>query len=788
MGGQEQGIGIMAIIDGTPGDDTLVGTSDPDTINGYGGNDQIIGLEGDDYLYGGDGHDLLFGYEGNDFMYGESGDDFLRGYDGDDYLDGGDGFDRISYADATIGVTVDLNTQGVAQNTGWGWDTLVGIESVSGSAHDDTILGNAQVNWLWGGSDGSGTSGNDTIFGGGGNDLIEVGSGNHELDGGTGIDSLSLWGNNTDTAGAVTVDLDLQGGVQDTGQGIMALSGFENLSGSIHGDTLAGDSGDNWIGGDLGDDTVSGGAGSDMLYGDGRIAADTPTGGSGPITFYTDVSMIDPSLIGGNDVLEGGLGDDIIDGGAGNDTASYANASGAVSVALGEGALAGFSDGADGTDSLYDIENLTGSAFNDQLIGNSGANVLTGSAGDDNVRGRGGNDVLNGDDGHDFIVGGDGNDTLNGGNHDDYLRGGEGDDVIAGGAGYDRAAFTVLINNPVIGETGVQTGATVNLILQGTAQNTGHGMDTLTGIEHVSGTAYNDTLIGDGNDNWIWGEGGDDNLQGGGGNDLVETDAGNSVLNGGTGVDTAGFNGLDSFSSGVSVSLALQESAQAVAPGSNITLSNFENLTGTLHDDALTGDDNANVLAGNAGNDTLSGGKGDDTLYGDGAIRPDTHDIGGSGPITTYADLSVVFPGTFAAGNDTLDGGQGDDILYGGGGDDVMTGGQGSDTFVIEANSGNDTVTDFSKNHDLITFDIAGVDDLGDLTLAASGNDTLITWGTGGDSLLLEGVKPKQLDASSFDFGSTPSATMSSVEPEYLHNLGFAALGAQGGSDNGLIL
>lgn len=423
---------------------------------------------------------------------------------------------------------------------------------------------------------------------------------------------------------------------------------------------------------------------------------------------------------------------------------------------------------------------INGTPGDDVLIGTPDADTINADAGNDQVRGFAGDDILNGGDGHDFLVGGDSNDTISGGNDDDYLRGGEGDDVIDGGSGYDRAAFTVLINNPGIGETGVQTGATVNLNIQGVPQDTGHGMDTLIGIEHVSGTAYNDVLIGDGNDNWIWGEGGDDLLQGGGGDDLVETDAGNSVLDGGSGIDSAGFQGLDTFTSGVTVSLELQGSAQTVAPGSSITLANFENLTGSLHDDALTGDGGDNLLAGNTGDDLLDGGAGNDVLYGDGRIAPDTHDTGGSGPIVTYSDVSVAFPG-LVAGNDTLDGGRGDDVLYGGGGDDVMTGVQGRDRFVIEADSGDDTITDFHKVLDVIEFDVAGVDDVGDLTIAASGShDTLISWGSGGDSLLLQGVKPHQLGASAFDFGGSAIAAGAMA--------GCADPGARQGSDDGYFL
>ena len=76
-----------------------------------------------------------------------------------------------------------------------------------------------------------------------------------------------------------------------------------------------------------------GGAGSDILYGDGLIWVDSrPTGGSGPITTFTDATLWDPAAIDGNDTLEGGLGNDTLNGGAGTDTASYAHASGAVTV------------------------------------------------------------------------------------------------------------------------------------------------------------------------------------------------------------------------------------------------------------------------------------------------------------------------------------------------------------------------------------------------------------------------------------------------------------------------
>jgi Ca2+-binding RTX toxin-like protein len=394
------------------------------------------------------------------------------------------------------------------------------------------------------------------------------------------------------------------------------------------------------------------------------------------------------------------------------------------------------------------MADINGTPDDDGLVGTPDDDTINGFAGNDVERARAGNDTLNGDDGHDFLVGGDGNDTLNGGTGDDYLRGGEGDDVINGGGGFDRAAFTVQVNNPAIGETGVQTGATVDLNIQGVAQDTGHGMDTLIGIENVSGTTFNDTLIGDANNNWIWGEGGNDNLQGGGGNDLVETDTGNSTLDGGTGNDTAAFVGSDSFTSGVAVSLALQGSVQTVATGSSMNLTNFENLSGSLHDDTLTGDGGDNVLAGNTGNDTLLGGAGNDTLYGDGNIAVDTHGLGYSGQVVTTADVAVSDP-TQVDGNDTLDGGAGDDIMNGGGGIDtasfaswtegvtvgIGTGGNGfatndlgteNDTLISIENISGSAFNDF----------INGSNDANTLS-GGDGGDAL--FGRGGDDILLGG-------------------------------------------------
>ena len=718
---------------GADGDDTLLNI---ENVTGSAFNDSLLGNGGANTIDGGAGDDGLFGFGGNDTLLGGDGNDFLKGGNGDDIINGGAGYDRAGYYQTNAalgGVTVDLRIVG-PQNTGsQGWDTLVGIENVSGTPFADTLTGDAGDNWLWGSSSWldavQSTTNNDTIDGGGGNDLIEVGYGNHILTGGSGNDTL-LYSENGSPEVGVSISLALQGGAQTTGAGNWTLSGFENLSGGTGNDQLTGDGSANVLAGGDGSDILVGGGGDDSIYGDGSYGL-TGTGGSGSIILLTDANVAN-GAVGGNDTLEGGLGNDLINGGIGSDTASYANASGSVTVDLG----AGTASGADGNDILVSIENVTGSANNDSIFGNAGANVLTGGAG------------------HDILGGDDGDDSLSGGTGDDLLNGGAGNDLLDGGAGIDRVAYAV----------GATAGVRVDLNIQGIAQATGSaGMDTLIGIEQVSGTIYNDVLIGNAGDNWLWGGSngsgvtGNDNISGGAGNDLIEVGAGTHVLDGGTGIDTLSLwgNATDISSAGVKFSLALQGTAQNTQQGT-MTANGFENVSGSRFNDVITGDAGANTLVGDTGNDMLNGGDGNDIIYGDGRIIVDGHAAGTAGAITLYGDVNRdIGTSTGLDGNDILNGGKGDDTLYGGRGNDVMSGGPGADRFIIEALSGTDRITDFA-HVDKVVFDaFAGPHAFSELVFTAVGKDVMITWGTG-DSLVIEGYRPRDLTAADFNF--TPAA------------------------------
>lgn len=165
--------------------------------------------------------------------------------------------------------------------------------------------------------------------------------------------------------------------------------------------------------------------------------------------------------LGGNDILRGGLGGpnalfrDILNGGLGTDTADYSNGflnpTGPAGPVFTIGAVAGVTVnlglagpqntvGA-GWDQLISIENITGSNFNDTLIGNGGNNVLNGLGGNDVLSGLGGNDTLNGGAGNDVMNGGAGNDSLFGSAGNDTLNGGLnvgfGRDILTGGSGRD---------------------------------------------------------------------------------------------------------------------------------------------------------------------------------------------------------------------------------------------------------------------------------------------------------------------------------------------------------------
>jgi Ca2+-binding RTX toxin-like protein len=313
---------------------------------------------------------------------GTAGNDTLFSIGADELFNGLSGNDTASYANVSFGVAASLAISG-AQNVGHWSDTFISIENLAGSNFNDVLTGSSAQNILLGGG------GDDSLYGGGGNDKLEGGTGHNLLDGGTGVNTAGY----NDAAGAVTVSLLLAGIAQNTiGSGVDTLVNIQNLTGSAFNDTLTGDNNNNVLTGNAGDDTLYGGLGNDTLLGS---AGDDAIYGGGN----------NDSLSGGvgNDTLDGGAGPDTLNGGAGNDTASYGSATSAVTVDLNQQGFAQFTGGA-GNDTLFSIENATGSSFNDTLTGDTSSNVLSGGSGNDTLIGGVGGDTLYGGAGADHFV------------------------------------------------------------------------------------------------------------------------------------------------------------------------------------------------------------------------------------------------------------------------------------------------------------------------------------------------------------------------------------------------
>ena len=117
---------------------------------------------------------------------------------------------------------------------------------------------------------------------------------------------------------------------------------------------------------------------------------------------------------------------------------------------------------------------------------------------------------------------------------------------------------------------------------------------------------------------------------------------------------------------------------------------------GSRFHDVLNGNGGHDRINGAEGNDRVNGGTGDDRVRG-GMGNDSLRGGAGNDQIWGGANNDVL---TGEAGNDWLRGDAGNDTLTGGPGADTMTGGLGADTFVLTAQIGRDTVTDYLRGTD----------------------------------------------------------------------------------------
>ena len=671
-------------MDGGTGNDTITAGSGSDTLTGGDGNDRIFGGGGNDTIDGGVGDDVIYG-DGFDFVVGVgvgtgsdtinagAGNDTVYSYSGFTSLIGGAGFDTVLLHGA-VDVTLNLTTTGIESIvSGGGNDNLdgsgqtQGFGLLRGEGGNDTIRGSAFGDVIYGdGFDfvvGIGVgNGNDTIYGNAGDDTIDAAAGTNIVDGGAGNDTITA-GNGSDT---------LIGG-----------AGNDTIVGGDGNDTITGGDGDDYMDAGLGTDTASYSTALAAVTVNLSLVGAQNTVGAGVDTLLNVENLIgsnfNDTLIGnsGNNVLTGGGGNDSLNGGVGTDTASYSNATAGITVNL--SLTTAQNTGGAGIDTLSNLENLTGSNFNDTLIGNVGNNVLNGAGGIDtvsyinatagvtvnlslttaqNTGGAGTDTLLNVEN----LTGSNFNDTLTGNSGNNILNGGIGNDSLNGGAGVDTASYS-----------SASAGVSVNLSVA-VAQNTvGAGTDTLLNMENLTGSNFNDTLTGNSGNNV---------LIGGGGND---------TLNAGAGTDTASYSNA---TAGVTVSLSLTTAQNTVGAGID-TLLNLENLTGSNFND---------ILIGNAGNNVLNGGSGLDTVsYANSTLAVSVN-------LGLMAAQNTVGAGTDTLLNfENLTGSNFNDTLTGNAATNILKGGAGADTFVLNTKATADTIADFASGADKFSVSQAGI-------------------------------------------------------------------------------
>jgi Ca2+-binding RTX toxin-like protein len=539
----------------------------PPAVTCEGRTATVVGTNGDDTLTGTAAADVIAGLAGDDTIRGLGGDDIICGdaeVAGDDDVDGGTGSDTVGFDKSQTGNRLDL-----AAGTSFiqGADELESIENAVGGPATDYLRGDSGVNHLYPGK-------GDIVEGRGGNDVLEATCTNCDVE-------LSF----QSAPGPVTVDAATRTTSGAAGADVITFPVVDVVLGP-YGDTMT---------------CAASGPGCAV---DGNGGGDRITGTTHDDTFIGDT------------------GDDRLVGLGGFDTAHFDIGYTPVSVNLQTGTATG-----QGADTLVGISRVVGSYGDDVLIG-SGATAceLFGNTGDDRLtagpngcklEGWSGDDVLTGSNRSDLILpdgyGTPGNDTVLAGDDADVIRGDLGDDVIDGGGGVDTLDHSY------------GPGAELRADL-GTGVFTGYGTDDVSGIEHLIGGGFADTIRGSEGPDFIESGSGADTVIAQGGDDTVFLGDGNDWAHGGTGNDiVSGDKGDDTLYGGPDVDLvsfryswpgvvADMTTRKASGPAGNDTFSEFEDLAGDAGDDRLTGDAGPNVIEGASGIDTCVGGGGADQL------------------------------------------------------------------------------------------------------------------------------------------------------------------------------
>jgi Ca2+-binding RTX toxin-like protein len=436
-------------------DVAITGSAQPDT-DGTNGADTVNGEVGNDVLFGQGANDTITGATGDDYAEGNGGQDTITGgLDQDDIAGGGSA--RLGVLDANRDGRLDDDRNG--ENLRDAGDTIVGDTGDGAIGDGDVVAGdNARIQrkldggGAWRSDDQRGTrlrdvflfdirivgsaepgnadqgeSGADTVTGNGGNDIL-LGQDNGQTDDAAG----DAYGTESGVAGAANCQ-DATGG---PGSGTVT-GGEENPNGDnadnddlpdlndpqCRAATAPGDT----IHGESGQDYVEGNSGSDNLQ--GNDAEDDVVGGSSSNTGHLNVILppgdrdtgFAPTAIAeGNKPFNLNDGHDVIEGNAEDDTLlgdngfvdRYLNVGGAWITIAGSGTPAsGELDvpNPEAAKAASEASNLVRrdvtTKATPEAIGAFGNDYIRGGTEQDDVYGLLGNDWLEGNENEDAIVG-----------------------------------------------------------------------------------------------------------------------------------------------------------------------------------------------------------------------------------------------------------------------------------------------------------------------------------------------------------------------------------------------
>jgi Ca2+-binding RTX toxin-like protein len=632
----------------------------------------------------------------------------------------------VSYANATSGVTVSLAIT-ATQDTGFGVNTLNGIQNLTGSKFSDKLTGNSSANVITGGG------GNDTLIGGGGNDTFYVTSGDVVQQG-------ALSGDSSTVIAATDYSLASSTGNVQT----LILSSAATAiyaTGNSLADTIAGNNYNNVIDGGINTlaDTFYGGGGNDtyIIRNSGDVVV-AQVGAAG--------TVINGQTVFGNAAGLGVINDYAasynMNANAVNVTTLYMKGSTAASVtsnSLASGtSIYGNGTAATGGDT---ITGGTGKMFISEL-GQGGANLLIAGTGTATIIGGIGNDTLvGGASGAGKFAPGTALDTLSGGLGSNVYYVNNSSDVINQAVGpatsnYTNTVYTTVnytlnsssalgVNNLIIHHTDTATTITAT---GNSAANT-ISVDATTGSTGT-GTTANNILVGGG---------GQDTLKGAttansGTNTFYDQVIGNAVNNtstggvsfvAGTGTNTYNVTNIkdtltstaatagDYVITTVSFDLLSQELATTdKVTHLTLTGAGSYNLIGNNLGDTIVGNSGSNLIIGGTGVDTISavltgnkvliGNGGGDTMTvasGNNLLCDNKYYIyvGGLPTLSTSATLNDTNINTFTVTNSEASAalianitGTAGARQTASGSASTMTAGSGNDTFLV--NNTNDTI------------------------------------------------------------------------------------------------